>query len=69
MAAGISGLKEDDIITDLNGKEVKSVDDLRAKLKELKEGESFKLGVKRNGKSQTIDIKYPKKLKTANLQP
>jgi membrane-associated protease RseP (regulator of RpoE activity) len=69
MAAGKSGLKEDDIITDFNGKEVKSVDDLRAKLKELKEGEAFKLGVKRNGKSQTIDIKYPKKLKTANLQP
>lgn len=69
MAAGKSGLKEDDIITELNGKEVKSVDDLRAKLKELKEGEAFKLGVKRNGKSQIIDIKYPKKLKTANLQP
>jgi serine protease Do len=69
MAAGKSGLKEDDIITNLNGKEVKSVDDLRAKLKELKEGEAFKLAVKRNGKSQTIDIKYPKRLKTANLQP
>lgn len=69
MAAGKSGLKEDDIITELNGKEVKSVDDLRTKLKELKEGEAFKLGVKRNGKSQIIDIKYPKKLKTANLQP
>ncbi|MEI8073602.1 MAG: PDZ domain-containing protein [Bacteroidota bacterium] len=69
MAAGKSGLKEDDIITNLNGKEVKSVDDLRAKLKELKEGEAFKLGVTRKGKSQTIDIKYPKRLKTANLQP
>jgi serine protease Do len=67
MAAGKSGLKEDDIITELNGKEVKSVDDLKAKLKDLKEGESFKLGIKRSGKSQNIDIKYPKKLKTANL--
>jgi serine protease Do len=67
MAAGKSGLKEDDIITELNSKEVKSVDDLRAKLKELKEGEAFKVGIKRNGKSQTIDIKYPKRLKTANL--
>jgi serine protease Do len=67
MAAGKSGLKEDDIITELNGKEVKSVDDLKAKLKDLKEGESFKLGIKRAGKSQNIDIRYPKKLKTANL--
>jgi serine protease Do len=69
MAAGKSGVKEDDIITEINGKEVKGVDDLKSKLKELKEGEAFKLGIKRNGKSQTIDIKYPKKLKTANLQP
>jgi serine protease Do len=67
MAAGRSGLKEDDIITDLNGKEIKSVDDLKAKLKDLKEGESFKVGIKRAGKAQTIDIKFPKKLKTANL--
>lgn len=67
MAAGKSGLKEDDIITNINGKEVKSVDDLKAKLKELKEGESFKLGIKRNGNDQTIDIKFPKKLKTASL--
>ena len=67
MAAGKSGLKEDDIITTLNGKEVKSVDDLKAKLKELKEGESFKLGIKRKGNDQVIDIKFPKKLKTANL--
>lgn len=67
MAAGKSGLKEDDIITNLNGKEVKSVDDLKAKLKELKEGESFKLGIKRKGNDQTIDIKFPKRLKTANL--
>lgn len=67
MAAGKSGLKEDDLITSLNGKEVKSVDDLKAKLKELKEGESFKLGIKRKGNDQTIDIKFPKRLKTANL--
>jgi serine protease Do len=67
MAAGRSGLKEDDMITDINGKGIKSVDDLKAKLKELKEGESFKLGIKRNGKTQNIDIKFPKKLKTANL--
>jgi serine protease Do len=67
MAAGRSGLKEDDVINDINGKGIKSVDDLKAKLKELKEGESFKLGIKRDGKTQNIDIKFPKKLKTANL--
>ena len=67
MVAGKSGLKEDDIITEINGKDIKSVDDLKTKLKELKEGETFKMGIKRGGKSQSIDIKFPKKLKTANL--
>lgn len=67
LAAGKSGVKEDDIITHLNGKEVKSVDDLKAKLRELKEGESFKLGIKRKGNDQVIDIKFPKRLKTASL--
>jgi serine protease Do len=67
MPAGRSGLKEDDVITELNGKDIKSVDDLKAKLKDLKEGEAFKIGIKRAGTSQIIDIKFPKKLKTANL--
>lgn len=67
LPAGKAGLKEDDIITELNGKEIKSVDDLRSKVKELKEGDALKLGIKRNGKSQTIDLKIPKKLKRANL--
>jgi len=67
LPAGKSGLKEEDIITNLNGKEVKSVDDLRAKLKDLKEAESFKLGIKRKGNDQTIEIKFPKRLKTASL--
>jgi serine protease Do len=67
LAAGRSGLKEDDIITEVNGKDIKSVDDLKSKLKDIKEGEAFKMGIKRAGKSQTIDIKFPKRLKTANL--
>lgn len=67
MVAGKSGLKENDIITEMNGKEIKSVDDLKARLRDMKEGESFKLGIKRAGKLQNIDIKFPRKLKTANL--
>lgn len=67
LPAGKAGLKEDDILTEINGKELKSVDDLKASLKDLKEGDKIKFGFKRNGKSQTVDIKLPKKLKTANL--
>jgi serine protease Do len=62
-----AGLKENDIITDINGAEVKDVDDLRTKIKDLKEGDTYKVKYKRDGKSESIDIKIPKKLKTANL--
>lgn len=67
LPAGKAGLKENDIITEINGKELKSVDDLKAKMKETKEGESIKLTYKRNGNLQTTEIKIPKKLKKANL--
>ena len=67
LPAGKAGLKENDIITEINGKELKSVDDLKAKMKETKEGESIKLTYKRNGNLQTTEIIIPKKLKKANL--
>ena len=65
--ASKSGLKENDIITEINGSEVKDVDDLRARIKDLKEGDTYKVKYKRNGKSEAVDIKIPKKLKSANL--
>jgi serine protease Do len=65
--ASKSGLKKDDIITEINGTVVKDVDDLKTKLKEYKEGDSFKVTYKRGDATQTAEIKYPKKLKTADL--
>ncbi len=65
--AAKAGLKEKDVIVDVDGKEIKNVDDLRVKIKEVKEGDSFKIKYKRDGKIQTADVKFPKKLKTANL--
>jgi len=67
LPAGKAGLKEDDIITDVSGKSVKSVDELRDQIKDLKPGDALKLGLKRGGKAQTIEVKIPKKLKSANL--
>jgi len=66
-AAARAGLQKDDVVTEMDGKSVASVDDLKAKVKELKEGDSIKLTYQRNGKTQTADIKFPKKLKTADL--
>ena len=65
--AAKAGLQKDDVITEVDGKELKNVDELRTKLKDFKEGDSFKLKYKRGNKSQTAEIKLPKKLKTANL--
>ena len=65
--AGKAGLKEKDVIVDVDGKEIKNVDDLRTKINEAKEGNLFKIKYKRDGKTQTADVKFPKRLKTANL--
>jgi len=67
LPAGKAGLKEDDIITEVNGKSVKSVDEFRDQIKDLKPGDVVKLGLKRSGKAQTLELKIPKKLKSANL--
>ncbi|NCI48628.1 PDZ domain-containing protein [Sediminibacterium roseum] len=65
--AAKAGLKKDDVISELNGKAIGSVDELQSALKEIKEGDTFKLGYKRNGQLQTAEIRFPKKLKTAEL--
>ena len=62
-----AGMKKEDIITSLNGKAVNSVDEIKEALKNLKEGDTVKAGITRAGKAQTIEIKLPKKLKTADL--
>ncbi len=67
LPCGKAGLKEGDIITQINGKDINGVDELKEAAKELKEGETLKLTYKRDGKSQTADVKIPKKLKTADL--
>lgn len=65
--AAKAGLKENDVITQINGADIKTVDDVRTKIKGLKEGDSYEIKYKRDGKSQTVKIKIPKKLKTADL--
>lgn len=62
-----AGLKKDDIIERLNDKEVTSVDGLRKLVQDIKEGDAIKAKINRSGKQQEVEIKFPKKLKTANL--
>ena len=62
-----AGLKEDDIITQVNGKAITSTDDLKESLKDVKKGDKVKITYKRNNQTQTVDVKFPKELKTIDL--
>lgn len=62
-----AGIKEGDIITEFDGKTINSADDLAEAAQDAKEKTSMKVQLTRDGKSQTVEIKIPKKLKTANL--
>ncbi|MDP4620087.1 MAG: PDZ domain-containing protein [Sediminibacterium sp.] len=65
--AAKAGLKEDDIITEVNDKKVKDVDGIKPIIKGATEGTIFKFNITRNGKKTMIEVKIPKKLKTADL--
>jgi serine protease Do len=65
--AAKAGLKEGDIITQVNGKAIKSTEDLKQTVHDLKKGDTIKVTYKRNNQTQTVDIKFPKELKTVDL--
>ena len=65
--AAKAGLKQDDVITQINGKAIKSTDDLKESMKDVKKGDTLKVTYKRNNQTQTVDVKFPKDLKTIDL--
>lgn len=65
--AAKAGVKENDIVTHVNDKEVNSADDIAKLVKENKEKPSMRLQISRDGKRQNIEVKMPRKLKTADL--
>ena len=62
-----AGIKEDDIITEVEGKAVNSADEIAKIIRESKDKISVMIKLQRNGKTQNIEVKMPRKLKTANL--
>ncbi|HXD78986.1 MAG TPA: PDZ domain-containing protein [Puia sp.] len=66
-AAAKAGLKEGDVITRFDGKEIKSVTDLTEAARAAREKTSVKVSILRDGKSQELDVKVPKRLRTADL--
>lgn len=66
-AAEKAGIKKDDVITSFEGKEVTSATELSRSSKEARDKSTLKVQLNRNGKSQTVEVKVPKKLRTATL--
>ena len=65
--AAKAGIKEEDIITEFDGKSTNSTDDIVKAIKESKEKISVMIKLNRNGKSMNIETKMPRKIKTADL--
>jgi serine protease Do len=62
-----AGLKKDDIITEFDGKTINDTDALAKAARDSREKASVTVKFTRDGKSQTAELKTPKKLKTTNL--
>ncbi len=66
-SAAKAGIKEEDIITEVDGKAVKNTDDMVKLIKESKEKISVMIKLLRSGKVQNIEVKMPRRIKTADL--
>ncbi len=65
--AAKAGMKKDDVITHVDDKAVNNVDEISKTLREKRESGSVRLQVDRAGKRQNIEVKIPKRIKTADL--
>lgn len=66
-AAAKAGIKENDVITHINDKEIENTDELRREVSRTSQQYTYNMQVIRNGKTQTVEVKIPRKLKTADL--
>lgn len=65
--AAKAGIKEGDIITRFNETEINDVAVLRREMAANRDKVSAKIQLLRGGKQQTVEVKMPRKLKTADL--
>ena len=66
-AAWKAGLKKGDIILQFDGTEVNSANELVEQFQDARKKSTIKFKIQRGGTTQDIDIKIPRKLKTAEL--
>lgn len=65
--ASKAGIKENDVITEVDGKAINTTDEMVKMIKESKEKISIMVKLQRGGKTQNIEVKMPRKIKTADL--
>lgn len=65
--ASKAGLKEGDIIKEANGNTISTTDDMLAQMRKSRSGDTLKLKVDRNGRTENVEVHLSKKIKTATL--
>ena len=66
-AAEKAGLKADDVITEVDGKKVKNVQEVREALMDLKDKSGYNIKAKRGGSEMNFDIKVAKHFHQADI--
>jgi serine protease Do len=66
-AAEKAGIKEGDIIVGIDDANVKGTEDVVRATRERGDKTSFKFKIKRGNSTETVEVKIPRKLKTADL--
>lgn len=62
-----AGMKEGDVILQVDDQAVNSTDEISKLIREKKDQNSVRMQVSRNGKTQTIEVRIPRKIKTVDL--
>jgi serine protease Do len=65
--AATAGIREDDVIVNIDGKRVKNTDEAREALQGAREKNTYPIVLNRGGSALTVEVKVPKKLKKADL--
>jgi len=65
--AAKAGIKENDLVTEVDGKAIKGTDDMVNIIRESRDKSSVMIKLKRDGKTMNVEVKMPRKLKTADL--
>lgn len=62
-----SGLKQEDIITEVNGNKITNVQGIRSEMANSNNGDTYHLKLKRENKEISVDVVFPKKLNKMKL--